>query len=175
MARLPLTYYGNPILRKKCPPLIEITDEVRQLVADMIETMDLVNCIGLAAPQVGSSHRLFVLRNYIISEDGSWKVSSPIVYINPEIRIIGDRVWVDEEGCGSIPGIRVDVERPYQIEVSAIDLLGNKFQETLEGLNARVRLHENDHINGVLMIDRIDKKKKKQLEPLLHRIKKKYN
>lgn len=175
MAKLPITYLGNPVLRQKCEPIEEITGEIKKLAEDMIDTADQVHCIGLSAPQVGLPIRLFVLRNYIFNEDGSWGVSDPIVFINPHIKIINEKTWVDEEGCGSIPGLRVPVERPMGIEVEALDLEGKPFKETIDGLNARVRLHENDHINGVLMIDRLNKKKKKQIEPILHRIKKKYS
>jgi len=172
---LPLFYYGHPILRKKCEPILEITDEIRQLAANMNETVDRRNAVGFAAPQVGKSIRMFVLRRYIFLPDGRWTVSEPYVYINPKILEVSEETWVDEEGCMSIPGLRVPVERPLRIKVEGTDLDGNTFVHELEGLNARVVLHENDHLNGVLSIDRTDPKTRQAIEPKLRAIKKKYN
>jgi len=173
--KLPLFYYGHPILRKKCEPVEEITPQIRKLVADMIDTIDQINAIGLAAPQVGKSIRLFVLRRYIIMPDGKWTVSEPYVYINPKILEHSEETWVDDEGCMSIPGIRLPVVRPVRIKIEALDLEGKLVLHELEGLNARVVFHENDHINGVLYIDRVDEKIRKEAEPQLRNIKKKYN
>jgi peptide deformylase len=172
---LKICYYGNPVLRKKCAPVEKITDEIRQLVADMIETMDKNDGAGLAALQVGHAIRLFVLRNYIIAEDGKWTLSEPKVYINPKLSAPGEEILVDTEGCLSVPKIRLEIERPDKITVEAMDLDGKMFTEVVEGYNARVRMHENDHINGVLFIDRIDSKERKKIDPELKEIKKKYN
>lgn len=169
---LKIYLYGHPILRKRCAPISKITDEIRKLASDMIETMDKNNGIGLAAPQVGYPIRLFVLRNYIFTDDGGWTLSEPKVYINPKLSSPGEETVTDIEGCLSIPGLRLPVERPNKITVEAWDLEGNPFIEELEGYNARVRMHENDHINGVLFIDRIDTKTRKKIEPLLREIKK---
>jgi peptide deformylase len=171
---LPIYYYGHPILRKRCAPVGQITDEIRKMAQDMIETMDKNNGVGLAAPQVGHSIRLFVLRNYLFTEDGHWTLSEPKVYINPKLSSPGDELVCDTEGCLSLPGIRLEVERPNSITIEATDLDGKVFVEELEGYNARVRMHENDHINGVLFIDRIDVHTRKKLDPLLKEIKKKY-
>lgn len=173
--QLPIYYYGHPILRKRCEPITEITDEIRKLVADMIETMDANNGIGLAAPQVGHSVRLFVLRNYVFPEDGQWTMSEPKVYINPKLSGPGESRLLDTEGCISFPGIRLEVARPDRITIEAMDLDGNIFVEELEGYNARVRMHENDHINGVLFIDRVDVNARNKIEPFLREIKNKYN
>ncbi len=173
--KLPLFYYGHPILRKKCEPIEEVTPAIRKLVADMVETIDQINAIGLSAPQVGKSIRLFVLRRYIILPDGRWTVSEPYVYINPKVLEHSEETWVDDEGCMSIPGIRLPVVRPLKIKMEATDLEGNTFVHELEGLNARVLFHENDHINGVLYIDRVDEKERQKAEPYLKKIKKKYS
>ena len=173
--KLPIIYYGNPVLRVKCEPIKKITDDIRKLAMDMIETMDASNGIGLAAPQVGRPIRMFVLRNYIDAEDGSVSVSDPIVYINPRLIDPSQELIEDVEGCLSIPGMRQPVMRPYSITVEATDLNGNTFRETIEGYNARVRMHENDHINGVLFVDRLEPSLKRKIEPELKAIKKKYN
>lgn len=172
---LKIYYYGHPVLRKRCEPVEKITDEIRQLAQNMIETMDNNNGIGLAAPQVGHSIRMFVLRNYIFTEDGRWTMSEPIVFINPKLSEPGKHHVVDTEGCLSVPGLRLHVERPDRITIEAMDLDGNIFVEHLEGYNARVRMHENDHINGVLFTDRVDVNTRKKIEPILREIKKKYN
>lgn len=174
--RLPVRYYGDSILRKKCVPIEKITDEIRQLIADMIETIDLENGIGLAAPQIGQPIRLFVLRNYVESADGLWSIDpTPRVYINPKLIDPSGPEAVEEEGCLSLPGLRAPVKRPWKITVEAIDINGNEFREEIEGYNARVRMHENDHINGVLFIDRLDQHIRNQIEPLLREMKKKYH
>lgn len=171
---LQLVYYGNPLLRRLCLPIEEITDEIRQLVGDMIETMEAKNGIGLAAPQVGRSIRLFVLKNYVEQEEGKLSLSEPRVYINPRVRVQGEKRVADQEGCLSIPGIRAEVERPWDIVVEALDVEGRAFVEEIQGYNARVRLHENDHLNGVLFIDRLSKHARQKLQPLLHEIKTNY-
>ena len=154
--RLPIRLYGDPILRKKGETITEITDDIRTLVSNMIETMDEGNGIGLAAQQVGVAIRLFVLRRYIDSPDGKWTVSDPIVYINPKILGVSKETWVTDEGCLSIPKMNLPVERPVRIKIEATRLDGARVVEEVEGMNARVLFHENDHTNGVLYIDRVE-------------------
>lgn len=172
MKKRKIHLYGDPVLRKHCAPITEITDEIRQLVRDMITTMDQSDGIGLAAPQVGHPIRLFVCRNYIFGEDGKWTLSAPIVYINPKLSAPGTRLLTDTEGCLSFPKLRLEIDRPDSISIEATDLNGHTFREEHEGYNARVRMHENDHINGVLFIDRLDAPSRKKIEPLLRAIKK---
>lgn len=160
----PLVYYGNPLLRKKSDPIESITPEIEQLAADMIEIMDASNGIGLAAVQVGVLLRMFVLRRYIHKVDQQWEVSDPYVYINPMILEHSSDTIEEEEGCLSIPKIDLPVQRPIKIKVSATRLDGSQVIEELEGINARVVLHENDHLNGVLYIDRTEEK---YLTPLI--------
>ena len=172
--KLPLAYYGNPILRKNCQRVEEITDEIRQLVADMIETLEEQNGIGLAAPQVKRDLRLFITKVPQPSKDepDQWDEGEIKVYINPTLSDPSSESWDRDEGCLSIPKIYVPVARPYCIKVEATDLDGNTFSEVLSGLDARCVMHENDHINGVLMIDRIQGKERKEIEKDLRRIKK---
>ncbi len=172
---LKIYYYGHPILRKRCEPVKEITDEIRKLARDMIETMDKYDGIGLAAPQVGHPIRMFVLRNYLFTEEGHWTLSEPKVYINPKLTNPSEDLVSDTEGCLSLPGLRLHVDRPDKIVIEALDLEGKTFTESLEGYNARIRMHENDHINGVLFIDRVDLNTRKKIEPQLKEMKKKYS
>ena len=174
--KLPLAYYGNPILRKKGAPVLEITDEIRNLVNDMAETLyDHENGIGLAAPQVHQSLALFITRIPYRDEDGTWHDGEVQVFINPKILSVSDELSIREEGCLSIPGIYGEVVRPHSVRVTATDLEGNTFEMEESGLGARCILHENDHINGVLFFDRMHGKARKNLEPKLQAIKKKYN
>lgn len=171
---LNLRYYGDPILRKKASPIEVITDEIKKLAADMIETVDTMDQLGLAAPQVGHLIRLFVVRNYIELENGGLTLSSPMVYINPKIASYSKNLSRDMEGCLSIPGVRGPVERPESIVIEAQDIHGNWFKEELHGYNARSRMHENDHLNGVLYIDRMHSYDRNKMEGHLQKLIKQY-
>jgi peptide deformylase len=169
---LDIYYYDDPVLRKHCTPIKEITEEIRTLAQNMIETMDKSNGCGLAAPQIGHAIRLFVCRSYIHGDNGTWTLSPPKIYINPKLSSPGKRMLLDTEGCLSFPKLRLEIERPDSIIVEALDIHGKPFQEELEGYNARIRMHENDHINGVLFIDRVDAQTRKKIDPLLREMKK---
>src|SRR5690349_13377980 len=129
---LKIIYYGHPVLRKHCAFIEEITEEIRKLAQDMIETMDKNNGIDLAAPQVGYPIRLFVCRSYIFERDGSWKLSEPKVYINPKLSSPGKRQLIDTEGCLSFPALRLEIDRPDSIVIEALDIEGQPFREELE-------------------------------------------
>ncbi len=177
--KLPLTYYGNPILRKKGTPIEKITDEIRQLVKDMEETMIGFNGAGLAAPQVNRSLALFL--THVENEDekapGTEQTAPPVrVFINPKILEYSEELWGYPQGCLSIPDPNIYgvVFRPIRIKIEATDLEGNRFTEEFSKLSAQAFMHENDHINGVLFIDRLQKKEREQLEPFLRKVKKEY-
>jgi peptide deformylase len=172
---LPLTYYGNPILRKKAEHVTEITPEIKALIKDMIETMTTSNGIGIAAPQVGKSLAIFITSFPNEDEKGNYTQDPPRVFINAKISNPSSKTWSHSEGCLSIPKVYGDVARPESIQVTAIDETGKEFTEIFTGWPARVILHENDHINGVLFIDRLDAATRKKIEPKLREIKKRYN
>lgn len=175
MSKWSFRYFGDPSLRKKCEPIEEITDEIRELAQFMIDYADNNNGIGLAAPQVGVPLRLFVIRDYLMDEEGKWRTSEPKVFINPKILSKSEEEEEDTEGCMSLPNLQVGpIDRPVKIKIEATDLEGNRFVEEREGLNARVTLHENDHLNGVLHIDRLPPAIRKKIAPQLQAIKKKY-
>lgn len=173
--KLKLAYYGNPILRKKAIAIEKITDEIKQLITDMIEAMDLKDGIGLAAPQIGHSIALFITRVPIEKEDDEWDKGVVRVFINPKILDYSKKEDSFSEGCLSIPKVYADVYRPITIKIEATDLEGNRFTEVLSDLHARVALHENDHLNGVLFIDRLDSQERKSLDSKLREIKKKFS
>lgn len=173
---LKLAYYGNPILRKKAAPIPAITEEIVQLAADMLETMHhLKNGIGIAGPQLQHSLALFVVQFPAKEQEEDKYVPGDIeVFINPKILEVSEEREFDSEGCLSIPGIYCDVLRPIKIKVQAQGLDGTLFVKDYEGYEARMIMHENDHLNGVLFIDRMDPKERKAIEPKLNAIKKKF-
>ncbi len=173
--KLKLAYYGDPILRKKALPIEKITEDIKQLVQDMIEAMDQKDGIGLAAPQIGHSIALFITRVPIEKEDDDWDKGEVKVFINPKILDHSKKEDSFSEGCLSIPKVYADVYRPITIKIEATDLDGKRFTEVLTNLHARVALHENDHLNGVLFIDRLDSQERKSLGSKLREIKKKYS
>lgn len=173
---LELAYYGNPVLRKKGMPVLEINNEIKQLVFDMKEAMDANNGCGLAAPQVNHALNLFItcIPKYD-EEDNKTHPGELRVFINPKILSYSEEVWPCEEGCLSIPNYKAKVVRPLKVTIQAMDLEGKEFTEEFIGFDAHVILHENDHINGVLFIDRLSPTIKKLIEPKLREIKKKYS
>ena len=169
---LPLTYYGNPLLRRRAKEVVEFTPMLVKLAEDMIETMDDKEGVGLAAPQVGILLRLIVIRPVVTTESGEFALGPPEVYINPVLSQPDAEQVSLLEGCLSIPAIHREVFRPKKIHMEAFDLHGNKVSREFTGFCAREIMHENDHLNGVLFIDRLDKKIRREIEPLLHEIKK---
>ena len=144
------TELGEDVLRQKCVSVEsnEINDELRATLNEMFETMISADGVGLAAPQVGISKRFFV----VISDDNVRRV-----FINPEIIKTSAENSEYEEGCLSLPGVSEKIVRPVKISVSAIDENGKRFVlDDVDGLLARIIQHENDHLNGILYIDRGD-------------------
>lgn len=163
---LPLAYYGNPVLRKKAEPIEAITEDVKKLVEDMIATMDVHGGMGLAAPQVNQSLRLFVIRQPIGTDRENLTFGAIKVFINPRI-VPKKEIWKATEGCLSIPAVRMSVDRPKEITVEYTDLDGLLVEEHVSGWEAKVILHEFDHIEGVLFIDHLNKSDKDLLAPFL--------
>ncbi|MGB7978026.1 MAG: peptide deformylase [Chlamydiales bacterium] len=164
---LPLAYYGAPILRKIADPILNITDDIRKLTQEMVETMDACDGMGLAAPQVHHSIRLFVIRKPVEMAKGNIEMREEKVFINPELSMPSKETWKASEGCLSIPSIRAEVTRPREVTVEYLDLEGNKIKERVSGWEARVIMHETDHINGILFLDHLDAEEKQKLEPFL--------
>lgn len=174
--KLPLAYYGDAVLRKKAAPVTEITDEIRQLVKDMAETMDANNGCGIAAPQVHKSIALFItcMPRYISREQIEPGVLK--VYINPKILAYSEDTIEDYHGCLSVPKLENEgILRPMRVKVQATDLDGNIFEEECVGPDAIAICHENDHLNGVLFFDRCSAQYKKKIDAHLRQIKKQYS
>ncbi len=147
---------GDPVLRKKAEPVASIDDDVRRLIKDMFDTMYEADGVGLAAPQVGVSHRVIVI-------DPREQDIKPLGLVNPIILESGDESDRGEEGCLSIPGLKDIVERPASIVLEALDVEGKPVRIEAEGLLARVLQHEVDHLDGILFIDRVSPLKRKML------------
>lgn len=173
--KLPLAYYGSPSLRKKARPVEKITPEIKAFVADLLETMHASNGIGLAATQVHNEFAIFVTCVPVPGPDNRWHPGKDRIFINPKILGYSEELFTWDDGCLSIPGIFCPVNRPYKIRIQAQDLDGNIFEEDMEALFAFNFMHENDHLNGVLFIDRMDRKSRKEIEPILARIKRDYH
>lgn len=153
MAKLEIqTGKNNPILRQKSLPVRNFDKSLKKLVKDLKDTMLKAKGLGIAAPQVGKHLRLF-----ITTLDYDEPGQRFITMINPVITSIGTRMKTGEEGCLSLPGIYGKVERNNRARVEYQDLDGNRQVLELDGLNARVIQHENDHLDGVLFVDRMKK------------------
>lgn len=149
MAIRNILVYPDPRLREVAQPVRQVDDEIRTLIDDMAETMYDAPGVGLAAPQVGVSLRIFV-----IDVAGDDEPSDFRVYVNPEILALdGTQTW--NEGCLSFPGISEEVKRAAHVRVRALGLDGQLFEHDAEGLLAVAIQHENDHLNGVLMVDKV--------------------
>ncbi|WP_170421769.1 peptide deformylase [Ruegeria arenilitoris] len=141
--------HPDPRLKKVCAPVDDLSDELRALADDMLETMYDAPGIGLAAPQIGVLERLIVLD--CVKEEGA--TPRPLVMFNPEIISASDETSVYEEGCLSIPDQFAEVTRPTEVEVAWMDKNGKAQRETFDGLWATCVQHEIDHLNGKLFID----------------------
>jgi peptide deformylase len=173
---LAICTYGNPILRKKAVDVKEITGEIHELVKEMLETMYEERGVGLAAEQVGRSERLFIIdipADSDMGDDGQREnpdVKMPLVCINPKITGHTDDVQVGPEGCLSFPDIFANVERWYEVDAEYTDLEGHVQQIHAKGLLARAIQHESDHLDGVLLVDRMSHVKKVTLGGKLKRL-----
>lgn len=168
----PIVVYGDPVLKRHGRDLEEGEIDVKQLSEDLFETMEAANGIGLAAPQIGMSIRMFVVDGTLIEEDEEDMSDFRKVFINPEIiEETGDE-WAFEEGCLSIPEIREEIERQEKLRIHYFDENWEEHEEDYEGLKARIIQHEYDHIEGILFTDHLSPLKRKLLKGKLTNISK---
>ena len=153
LALAQIRQYGDPALRLTAYEVTEFDDDVRRLVERMTGLMHDAQGVGLAATQVGVLRRLFVFEP---DEDG------PRAVINPRLEVVGDEREEDSEGCLSMQGVRVPVERPIHVVLEGQDENGDDVRYELEGYGARIVQHEVDHLNGVLILDRTDDEHRKE-------------
>ncbi len=170
--KLPIFTYPAPVLKKVAAPVTEFNDELRQLVKDMLFTMYHAPGIGLAAPQVGVSKRFFVLdiwfeREKVTKADGTeeyrYSDFQPMVFINPVFKNKEGEV-VNEEGCLSVPGVYEDVKRAEFVTVEYQDMFGEHHTLDADELLSVCLQHENDHLDGIVFIERLSFLKKQLIE-----------
>jgi len=161
MAMLDILHYPDPRLRIRARPVAAVTPEIRQLLADMLETMYAAPGIGLAATQVGVDQRLIVVD---VSEHGD----APQVFINPEI-LSSDGKEKMQEGCLSVPGVFEEVERAERIRVRALDREGQPLEFDADGLLAVCIQHEIDHLDGKLFVDYLSELKRQRIRRKLEK------
>lgn len=151
MATFPIRVFGDPVLRQRASEVDEIDDALVRLADDMIETMYEAPGVGLAAPQIGVQRRMFV---YDVGD-------GPGVVVNPEI-VESSGEWSFYEGCLSIPDLAFDVVRPKEVHLVGVDLDGTAVDVEADELLARCFLHEIDHLDGILLLQRLDAERRKE-------------
>ena len=176
---LPIVLYGEPVLRVKCKPVTEVTDEIRALAANMLETMHEAHGVGLAAPQVGVPIQLAVIEvphdeqslTHVRLNGVGRKMAEmmPLVFLNPRLDLGKEKI-VGEEGCLSIPHLRENVRRSAGVKVVYETLDGQTETIEADGLLARALQHEIDHLHGILFIDRLSAAAKVGLKRKIKRL-----
>ena len=170
MAILPIVTYDDDILHRKAEPVEKLTPEISQLIDDMFETMYNADGVGLAAPQIGRLHRIFVVDADVMAEETEEPQHGPLAFINPEIiSREGDEIEMDE-GCLSIPGVNAAVTRPDRIKVKYLNEDFEEQQLECGGWLSRVIQHEYDHLEGTLFLDYLSGFKKKLMYSKLKEI-----
>lgn len=174
---LPIVAYGDPVLKKVASDINSDYPLFRKVLDDMFETMYHAKGVGLAAPQVGLSIRLFIVDASPFAEDTDEKDLLKLkgykkVFVNPRIVNEEGTEWSFEEGCLSIPKIREDVYRRPVVHLEYQDENFNSYKETFDGIVARIIQHEYDHIEGMLFVDRISMMRKQLLKSKLMNISK---
>lgn len=172
---LPIVAYGDPVLKMEAEEIDESYPELKELIANMFETMYQAKGVGLAAPQIGKSIRLFIVDGAPFAEEEGEEPdpkaagieSFKKVFINPIIEDESGPKWSFQEGCLSIPKIRENVSRHEKLSISYYDENWNFHEERYEGYAARIIQHEYDHIEGILFTDHLNPLKKKLLQKRL--------
>ncbi|HEX6591075.1 MAG TPA: peptide deformylase [Moraxellaceae bacterium] len=159
---LPILEFPDPRLRTKAKPVARVDDSIRQLIADMLETMYDAKGIGLAATQVDQHIQLIVM-------DLSEEKDEPRVFINPVVTPLCEEKAPYDEGCLSVPGFYETVERPAEVRINALDRDGQPFEIVAEGLLAVCIQHEIDHLNGKLFVDYLSSLKRERIKKKLEK------
>lgn len=174
---LPIIAYGHPVLKRKAEVISKDYPKLKELIDSMFETMYNASGVGIAAPQIGQSIRLFIVDTTPFSEDDSLSdnernqlKSFKKIFINPEIIEESGDDWSFDEGCLSIPNIRESVLRQAEIKIQYFDENFIKHVQSFDGLLARVIQHEYDHVEGILFTDKLSSFKKQLLKKKLLKI-----
>jgi peptide deformylase len=158
----PIVMYGDPVLRQRAKDIPKGTD-LKQLIDDMYETMHGASGIGLAAPQIGKSIRLFIVDGTVLEDEPDMHDFKK-AFINPQILDETGTPWEYEEGCLSIPNIREKVTRKERLKIRYYDEMWTEHEESYDGMKARIIQHEYDHIEGKLFVDYLPALKKRLLK-----------
>lgn len=171
---LDIVNFGHPVLRQKGAKIEKVTPEVKQLIDSMLETMKHAHGVGLAAQQIGQALQLAVIdvrgiedrpsTLHLDGEPADVAAFMPLILLNPEVKPVNAAVK-GPEGCLSFPEIYADIERPESVDVTVMTLDGKTKSFRCGGLLSRAVQHENDHLNGILFIDRMDRNTKAELKP----------
>ncbi len=168
--KLPVYLYGHPVLRHLSEPVTADYPELKQLVADMYETMYASEGVGLAAPQIGRNDRIVVIDASPLGEDFPECADRKMTLINPEIEVLDGETITRAEGCLSLPGLSENVPRVEHIRLRWVDEEFNQHEEVMEGFLARVVQHECDHLEGMMYIDHISAIRKQLIRGKLRNI-----
>lgn len=168
---VPIVIYGAPILRQTAFD-IHPEDLSDQVTPNLFETLKRAEGIGLAAPQIGLTKRIFVIDTTPLADESAAFTPVVKVYLNPRILHADDTLTTFNEGCLSIPGIFRELERPERIRVTYQNLAFETIEEELSGLEARIFQHEYDHLDGILFVDRLSGLQKRLIQDKLNKIKK---
>ncbi len=169
--KLPIYAFGQPVLKKVAQDISPDYPELTALLEDMWETMYASHGIGLAAPQIGFSVRIFLVDTIQILDEDKKSEGIKKTFINPKVVEETGDFWAYEEGCLSIPHIRGDVERQKKVRIQYLDENFQPHDEIYEGINARVIQHEYDHLEGILFVEKLKPLKKKLIQKKLNAIK----
>jgi len=168
--KYPVTVYGDPLLRKKAKPVDKDHEGLKEIIENMWETMYYSDGVGLAAPQVGLSIRIFIVDASSGADEEPELKDFKKVFINPEIIETSGEEWIMNEGCLSLPEIREDVERPDVVRIKYFDENFEEHEDEFKGFAGRVIQHEYDHLDGILFIDYLTPLKKRLLKGKLNSI-----
>jgi len=168
--KYPITVYGDPLLRKKAKEVAKNFEGLDEVIENMWETMYYSDGVGLAAPQVGKSIRVFLIDASSGADEEPELEGFKKVFINPEIIELGGDEWVMNEGCLSLPEIREDVKRPDYVRIKYYDENFELHEEEFSGFAGRVIQHEYDHLDGILFIDYLSPLRKRLLKSKLRGI-----
>jgi len=166
----PIVVYGSPVLRQVSKPVPKDFPGLNTLIGNMYDTMYHADGMGLAAPQIGKSIRIFVVDATSLADEDPALADFKKTFINPQIVELSGEMQVMNEGCLSLPKLREDVDRFNRVTIRYMDEDWNDYEEVYEGLKARVIQHEYDHLEGVLFVDKIPPLKRKMIQGKLNDI-----
>jgi peptide deformylase len=167
VAILPIKVYGDAILRRRAKKITKVDEDIRKLASDMVKTLKEAGGIGLAANQVGEEKMLFVVdRSFFSARPGQ---DSPLIVVNP-VLVESHGEQTSEEGCLSVPGTYADVTRQLEVLVKGVDLNEKEIEMQAKGFLSRVLLHEIDHLNGLLFVDRLSSIRRRLLAKKLKKL-----